>query len=180
LAIHNDSDILPLTHCFGNVYPSLLFLPMPAKPLTVGMKAPAFTLKNERGTPVALKQWAGKKNVILVFYPGDMTPGCTMQLCAIRDDWKKFLAADTVVYGINHADASSHTKFSKAYRFPFPLLIDTGRKVSEKYGALRLYFKATIIRRTVVGIGKDGKIFYLRRGMPKDADILKAIASVTA
>ena len=145
------------------------------KELTVGQKAPLFTLKDEKGKPVSLKDFRGKKNVVLVFYPGDMTSGCTMQLCAIRDDWKKFATADTVVFGVNQADAASHKAFSKAYHFPFPLLIDPSRKVSEKYGATRLYFKATIIRRTVVVVDKTGTITYLRRGMPKNADILKAI-----
>jgi peroxiredoxin Q/BCP len=147
------------------------------KPLAPGMKAPAFTLTDEKGRKVSLADFKGKKNVILVFYPGDMTSGCTMQLCAIRDDWQKFLKADTVVYGVNHADADSHQAFIKKYRFPFPLLIDTGKKVSARYGALRKYFKAIIIRRSVFGIGKDGNIFFLRRGMPKDSDILKAIAT---
>lgn len=146
------------------------------KALTVGSRAPSFTLKDAAGNAVSLKDFKGKKNVILVFYPGDMTPGCTMQLCAIRDDWQKF--AGSAVYGVNHADADSHNKFIKKYGFPFPLLIDKGKKVSARYGAVKSFFKAKIIKRTVVGIGKDGKIFYLRRGMPKDADILKAIAHV--
>lgn len=145
------------------------------KELTIGRKAPLFTLKDERGTSVALKDFRNQKNVVLIFYPGDMTPGCTMQLCDIRDDWKKFTTRDTVVFGVNQADAASHTKFTKAHRFPFPLLVDKDRKVSAKYGATRLYFKATIIRRTVVVIDKEGTIVYLRRGMPKNADILKAI-----
>lgn len=145
------------------------------KELVVGAKAPLFTLSDARGKAVALKDFRGKKNVVLVFYPGDMTSGCTMQLCAIRDDWKKFLAADTVVFGVNQAEAASHARFTKAYHFPFPLLVDAGRRVSAKYGAIRKYFKATIIRRTVVGIDKEGTIVYLRRGMPKNVDILKAI-----
>jgi len=145
------------------------------KELAVGDKAPLFTLTDARGKSVSLRDFHGKKNIVLVFYPGDMTSGCTMQLCAIRDDWKKFTTKDTVVFGVNQADAVSHARFSKTYHFPFPLLVDTGRKASAKYGAIRKYFKATIIRRTVVGIGKDGKIFYLRRGMPKNVDILKAI-----
>ena len=56
------------------------------------------------------------------------------------------------------------------------LLIDAGKKVSARYGAVKMFFKIKIIKRSVVGIGKDGKIFFLRRGMPKDADILKATA----
>jgi peroxiredoxin Q/BCP len=149
----------------------------PLKSLAAGMKAPAFTLKDERGRSVALADFKGKKNILLVFYPGDMTAGCTMQLCAIRDDWKKFLATDTVVFGVNHADADSHKTFIKKYNFPFPLLIDPGKKISKKYGALKKFFKAIIIKRSVIGIGKDGKIFFVRRGMPKDGDILKEIAS---
>ena len=147
------------------------------KELAVGMKAPALTLKTETGKSVSLTDFAGKKNVILVFYPGDMTSGCTMQLCAIRDDWKKFHGADTVVFGVNHADADSHKTFIKKYHFPFPLLIDTGKKVSKRYGALRKYFKAIIIKRSVFGIDKEGKIFFIRRGMPKNSDVLKAIAT---
>lgn len=145
--------------------------------ISIGGKAPAFTLKDDHGKTVSLASFKDKKNVVLVFYPGDMTPGCTMQLCAVRDDWKKFTAADTVVFGINHVDGDSHRTFAKKYRFPFPLLIDPGKRASARYGAIKPYFKTTVIKRSVVGIGKDGLIFFLRRGMPKNSDILKAIAA---
>ena len=148
----------------------------PKKLLTVGSRAPSFTLKDAAGNAVSLKDFRGKKSVVLIFYPGDMTPGCTMQLCAIRDDWRKF--AGTAVYGVNHADADSHNKFAKKFGLPFPLLIDKGKKVSARYGAIKQFFKARIIKRTVVGIGKDGRIFFLRHGMPKNSDILKAVASI--
>lgn len=143
--------------------------------LKVGDKAPAFTLKDERGNPVALSDFKGKKNVVLVFYPGDLTPGCTMQLCAIRDDWSKFTRRDTVVFGVNHGSAESHQAFIKKYGFPFPLLVDAGKKISAKYGALKTFFKATIIKRSVVVVDTNGTIVYLKRGMPKNADILKAL-----
>jgi hypothetical protein len=78
------------------------------KDLAVGDRAPLFTLSDQDGKKVSLTDFKGKKNVVLIFYPGDMTPGCTMQLCAIRDDWSKFGAKDAVVYGVNHADAGSH------------------------------------------------------------------------
>src|SRR3989338_5835990 len=99
-----------------------IVLPMPPKKLlTVGSRAPSFTLKDAAGNAVSLKDFRGKKSVVLIFYPGDMTPGCTMQLCAIRDDWSKFTRHDTVVFGINHGDAESHKAFIKKYGFPFPL-----------------------------------------------------------
>ena len=149
-------------------------MPIP-RDLTVGMVAPDFTLQDEEGKSVKLMDFKGKKNVVIVFYPGDMTPGCTLQLCAIRDDWSKFVRKDTVVLGINHGDAESHGGFSKKYTFPFPLLVDAGKKISAKYGAIKTLFKAKVIRRSVVVINKQGQIIFLKRGMPKDADILKAI-----
>jgi len=76
---------------------------------------------------------------------------------------------------VNHAETASHKAFAEKYIFPFPLLIDRDKLVSEKYGVLKKFFRATIISRTVVGIGKDGNIFFYRKGMPKNADILKAV-----
>ncbi|MBM3204409.1 peroxiredoxin [Candidatus Uhrbacteria bacterium] len=148
---------------------------MQKRELRVGLKAPDFTLKDSSGKLVRLSEFRGKSPVLLVFYPGDMTPGCTMQLCAIRDDWQKFRSCGIVVYGVNHADAESHQTFIKKHTFPFPLLIDTGKKVSKRYGAIKTFFKAIIIKRSVVGIDTEGVIRYLKRGMPKNSEILKAM-----
>lgn len=141
---------------------------------SIGTRAPLFTLQDERGTSVSLSALRGKKNVLLIFYPGDMTPGCTMQLCAIRDEWPKFHGADIAVFGINHADAESHKIFKGKYKFPFPLLTDRSKRVSRAYGAIRKFGKLETIKRSVVGIDETGTIVYLKRGMPKNADILKA------
>ncbi|MBU2613665.1 peroxiredoxin [Patescibacteria group bacterium] len=149
---------------------------MPAsKDLTIGDIAPLFVLPDQEGRKIALADFKEKKNVVLIFYPGDMTPGCTMQLCSVRDVWSKFAKRDAIVFGVNHAGAESHQAFVEKYRFPFQLLIDPGKKVSAAYGAIRSLFKVKVIRRTVVVIDKEGRIAYFRRGMPKDADILKAI-----
>lgn len=142
--------------------------------LKIGDTAPMFSLKNQDNKEVSLKDFQDKQDVILVFYPGDMTPGCTIQLCNIRDDWSKFTRLGIAVLGINHADEDSHAAFVEKFKFPFPLLVDTDKKVSKKYGAIKKLFLATVIKRTVVGINKKGKIVYYKTGMPKDADILKA------
>jgi thioredoxin-dependent peroxiredoxin len=139
----------------------------------VGSPAPEFSLPDASGQSHAFGGSTGKRTV-LIFYPGDMTPGCTMQLCAVRDDWKEFERAGIGVYGVNHAGSESHTRFSDAHKFPFPLLIDEGMKASKKYGAVKKIFLKTVIKRTVVGIGPDGRIVFYRHGMPKDADVLKA------
>jgi len=58
---------------------------------------------------------------------------------------------------VNHADAESHAAFIKKYRFPFPLLVDPEKKTSARYGALKKFFKAIIIKRTVWGSAKTGR-----------------------
>jgi len=146
--------------------------------LKVGDKAPLFTLLDQEGNKVALGDFRGKQPVVLIFYPGDETPGCTAQLCAVRDDWSEFKKYKAAVYGINHADANSHTKFWRHHGLKTPLLIDEGKKISAKYGALRKYFRATIIRRTVIVIDTQGVIRYLRRGLPPTSEIVQALKSL--
>lgn len=148
---------------------------MPETLLKIGDKAPAFTLETHKGKKVSLKDFEGKKPVVLIFYPGDMTPGCTIQLCNIRDNWPKFEKMDAAVFGVNHADAKSHQKFIEKFQFPFPLLVDTDKKVSKKFGAIKKLFSAQVIKRTVVVIDKEGKIAFYKHGMPKETEILKAL-----
>jgi peroxiredoxin Q/BCP len=148
------------------------------KEITIGTSAPFFTLLDDKGISVSLAKFLGKQNIVLMFYPGDMTPGCTVQLCAIRDDWQKFLKTNTVVFGINSADSQSHTAFMNKYHFPFSLLSDKTKKVSGAYGALRTFLKLKLIRRTVVIIDKMGKIAYIKRGMPKNIDLIKILTTL--
>lgn len=140
--------------------------------LVPGQQAPDFTLINQISEKISLADFKGKKNVLLVFYPGDKTPGCTKQLCALRDDYHQFENENTVIFGINHANSQSHQKFIDQHNFPFDLLIDADKKISTAYGATKLFFNKTIINRTVMLIDKEGKIIYLKRGLPSDEEIL--------
>ncbi len=149
---------------------------MPDNPeLQIGDKAPLFTLKTHNDQEISLAKINGQKPVVLIFYPGDMTPGCTIQLCNIRDEWSKFEQLDAQVFGVNHADADSHQRFVAKFRFPFPLLIDPDKKIAKKYGAVKKLFSAMVIKRTVVVIDKKGRIVFYKHGMPKNIDILKAL-----
>ncbi|MEK7473844.1 MAG: peroxiredoxin [Patescibacteria group bacterium] len=145
------------------------------KPPTVGKQAPDFELKDASGTSVRLSAALALGPVVLIFYPGDLTPGCTVQLCAVRDDFEAFKKTGVAVFGINHGTADSHRAFAAAHRFPFPLLVDEGKRISRAYGTIRSLLKASFIRRTVIGISPDGIIRYERRGFPKTAEILKAM-----
>lgn len=145
---------------------------------TVKELAPDFTLTDATGSSHSLHAHIGSP-IVLVFYPGDMTPGCTMQLCALRDQYTKLTDAHIIVYGINPASAISHAAFQSKHQLPFPLLVDKGSKVAKLYGAVRQFLGLTLIRRTVVVISGDGHIVFYKHGMPKESEILKA-ARLTA
>jgi thioredoxin-dependent peroxiredoxin len=139
-------------------------------PLPVGTPAPDFTLFDQDGNQVSLASLRGE-NVVLVFYPGDDTPGCTKQLCDFRDNWGAAQSKNTVVFGVNPQGAKSHTKFIGKYQLPFPLLVDPGQKMGEAYKT-----KGLIVKRTVYLIGPDGVIRFSKRGMPNPAEVLSHAA----
>jgi peroxiredoxin Q/BCP len=139
-----------------------------AAPLPVGAAAPDFTLPDQDGAPVSLRTLRGR-NVVLVFYPGDDTPVCRKQLCEFRDRWEDAAAKDAIVLGINPRGAGSHARFRDRHKFPFPLLVDDGRRVARLYRADGL-----VIRRTVYLVGRDGTILYARRGKPAPEEVLAA------
>ena len=126
-----------------------------------GKAAPAFTLADADGDPVALRSFAGK-DVIVYFYPKDDTPGCTKEACGFRDGWKDLTKAGAVVLGVSADSSASHKKFEAKYKLPFTLLSDPDHAVMTKYGAWGekvLYGKkVTGVIRSTVWIGPDGKV----------------------
>ncbi|MBO7216746.1 MAG: thioredoxin-dependent thiol peroxidase [Clostridia bacterium] len=91
--------------------------------LTVGTKAPDFTLLNKEGNTVSLSDFFGKK-IVLYFYPKDNTPGCTKQACAFASAYDDFKSKDITVIGISKDSVASHKKFAEKYSLPFVLLSD--------------------------------------------------------
>ena len=100
--------------------------------LTVGSKAPDFTVNDQDGKAVSLSGLKGKK-VVLYFYPKDMTPGCTLESCSLRDNYKALLKAGYEVFGISTDNEKSHRNFIEMEKLPFRLLADTDKAVHEKY-----------------------------------------------
>lgn len=126
----------------------------------VGDKAPDFSLPANDGQTYSLAQYKGKKNVVLVFYPGDDTPTCTAQLCDYRDGWDRFQQFDAAILGISTNDMAAHQKFADKHSFPFPLLEDEGKKTCKAYGALMLGGLLGVASRAVYIIDKDGIVKY--------------------
>ena len=96
--------------------------------LTVGTKAPQFTVKDTNGNDVSLSDFAGK-TVVLYFYPKDDTPGCTKQACSFRDAADTYTNNKVVVLGVSADDEVSHQAFTAKYNLNFPLLADTDTTV---------------------------------------------------
>lgn len=124
-------------------------------------QAPDFTLNNQNGEAVSLSDFRGN-NVVLYFYPKDMTPGCTTQACNFRDDYSTYEALDAVILGVSADDATRHTKFIAKHDLPFSLLADTEHKVCEQYGVwtLKKMFGKEYygIERSTFLIDKEGNI----------------------
>jgi peroxiredoxin Q/BCP len=99
----------------------------------IGKPAPAFTLPDQDGTRVSLKDFRGRP-VVLYWYPKDNTPGCTAQACELRDTFPRFKASGAVILGASTDSVESHAKFRKKYDLPFTLLADPDHAVAEKYG----------------------------------------------
>jgi peroxiredoxin Q/BCP len=128
--------------------------------IAVGDPAPEFTLPGTGGRDYSLSDYAGH-NVVLVFYPGDNTPVCTVQLNEYTREIEQFGRLDAQVLAISPQDVQSHEAFSQEQGgFAFPLLADSDKAVGKAYdilGPLGFY------RRSIFVVGADRVIRYAHR-----------------
>lgn len=131
----------------------------------VGNNAPAFSLKNQDDKTVSLKDFKGKNNVVLYFYPKAMTPGCTTQACGLRDTKAKLSRQDTVVLGVSPDPVKRLAKFRDKEKLNFDLLSDEDHLLAEKYGVwgLKKFMGREYmgVNRISFIIGKDGKLKHI-------------------
>ena len=150
--------------------------------LTVGTKAPDFTLNDQNGAEVRLSDFLGKK-VVLYFYPKDNTPGCTRQACAFAAAYEGFKSRNVVVIGISKDSVASHLKFAQKYNLPFILLSDPELQAIQAYGVWqekKLYGKVSMgVVRTTFIIDEQGNIEKIMPKVKPDtnaAEILRYLA----
>ena len=128
----------------------------------IGNLAPAFTLLDQDGNKVSLKQFRGEKSVVLYFYPRASTPGCTMQACGLRDVEAELKKRGYVALGVSFDPVAKIKKFHDKYELNFPLLSDEDHSIIDKYGCWQL--KKFMGRenmgtvRTTFIIGRDGRL----------------------
>jgi peroxiredoxin Q/BCP len=130
----------------------------------VNDKAPEFTLPDQNGKEVSLKDFRGQY-VVLYFYPRADTPGCTVEACEFRDSYRKIQNTGAVILGISPDQPKAQKKFEEKYKLPFTLLGDADKKVCNAFGVIQeknMYGKKVMgVARTTFIIGPDGKIKYI-------------------
>ncbi len=129
--------------------------------MELNMAAPNFQLEANNGETVELADFHGK-NIVLYFYPKDMTPGCTTEACDFRDQFESFADLNAVILGVSPDPISRHQKFIEKHGLPFLLLADEEHKAAEAYGVWKLkknFGKEYMgIERSTFIIDKDGKL----------------------
>ena len=129
--------------------------------LEIGTKAPVFTLPDQDGKMVSLKDFMGQK-VVLYFYPKDNTPGCTKQACNFGELLPLFREKGAVVIGVSKDSVASHKKFQEKFGLPFTLLSDPELQVIQVYDVWQeknMYGKKTMgVVRTTYLIDEKGVI----------------------
>jgi peroxiredoxin Q/BCP len=127
-------------------------------------KVADFTLKTDEDKTVSLSDYAGKP-VVLFFYPRADTPGCTIEACGFRDQFRKLQAAGAVVLGISRDTPKAQAKFKAKYALPYTLLADVDEKVCKQFDVLKeknMYGKKVMgIVRTTFVIGPDQKLLHV-------------------
>ena len=144
--------------------------------LSVGDKAPQFTLPDANESPVSLSDYAGRK-VIVYFYPAASTPGCTKQACDFRDNLAELEDSGIAVVGISPDRPVKLQKFAEAQGLTFPLLSDPDKKVLTEWGAFgekKLYGKTVtgVIRSTFL-VDEDGTIALAQYNVRATGHVLK-------
>jgi peroxiredoxin Q/BCP len=127
--------------------------------IQTGDRAPDFSLLDQNGSSVSLKDFQGKQAVVLYFYPKDDTPGCTVESCAFRDQYDVFTSIGAQVIGVSGDSPDSHKRFANKYNLPFILLSDQGDKVRKQYGATTAF--GFIPGRITYVIDTDGIVQYV-------------------
>lgn len=146
--------------------------------LEANIKAPDFTLQDQSGKSVSLKDFAGKK-VVVYFYPKDSTPGCTRQACSFTESKAALAEKNIVVIGISKDSVESHVKFVEKYNLDLILLSDPELEVIMAYDVWQeknMYGKKSMgVVRTSYLIDENGMIVQVLKRVSPDKNVEKVL-----
>jgi peroxiredoxin len=151
-------------------------------PIAVGQPAPDFTLKDQSQKDIKLSDFAGKRNVVLVFYPLDFSPLCTDEHVCFINELKQFESLNAQVLGLSVDSVWTHQAFAEKMGITYPLLADFHPK-----GAVAQLFGVYVPDRGVSGrsvaiVDKAGKIAWFKNydypSIPDMKEVAQALAAV--
>ncbi len=150
--------------------------------LEKNQQAPLFSSKNQLNQLVNLSDYAGKKNIVLYFYPKDDTPGCTIEANDFTRLAEEFSKYDTVVIGVSKDSCESHVDFINKYGLKVDLLADTSSELCENYGVWRERekngVKSMAILRSTFIIDKQGKLVDVAYGVTHEGHAQEVLEKV--
>jgi peroxiredoxin Q/BCP len=153
--------------------------------VNVGDPAPDFLLQDQNGKWVSLKDFRGKKSVVLYFYPKDNTYACVAESSEFRDQNQTFDEFNSVIIGISSDSPASHTDFSAKYNLPFTLLSDPKNKARKLFNVPSTL--GVIPGRVTFVIDKEGVIrhifnsqFHPKSHVVESLNALKKITKATS
>ncbi|RZJ76687.1 MAG: peroxiredoxin [Flavobacterium sp.] len=129
--------------------------------INIGDPVPLFTLQDQNGQTFSIKDFIGKKKIVIYFYPKDESSGCTKEACSFRDSYQFFEDAGAIVVGINSASPESHRNFAKNHNLKFTLLSDPGNKVLSLFGIKNVLF---LTGRETFVVDEGGLVKFRYRG----------------
>src|ERR1700757_3192646 len=149
--------------------------------LSVGQTAPDFTLKDQSQKEVKLSDFAGKKNVVIVFYPLDWSPVCTNEHVCFVNDMRNFETLDAEVLGVSVDSVWSHKAYAEKMGIKYSLLADFQPRgaMSEKYGVFLP--EKGITGRAIFIVDKGGKVAWAKNyDIPVVPDIKEVATALAA
>jgi peroxiredoxin Q/BCP len=157
--------------------------PAAGSSISVGSRAPSFSLKNQNGEVVSSASLAGEPYV-LYFYPKDDTTGCTKQACGFRDSFAGFGKKNTRILGVSPDSEASHAKFAGKYGLPFTLLSDPDKELAQAYGVWQMkknYGREYMgIQRSTFVVNAKGIVTHVYRNVRVDGHVDSVLSAVGA
>jgi peroxiredoxin Q/BCP len=149
--------------------------------LKPGDPAPPFELLDQRGAPVRLEDYRGKK-LLVYFYPEADTAGCTVQSCDLRDHRQDLAGIGAEVVGISPDLPDKQLAFDEKFGLGFPLLSDPDHATAEAWGA---WGEKVRKGKTYVGlirssflVGEEGQIEGAWSPVTPEATVPNALAAL--
>lgn len=142
--------------------------------IQIGQKAPDFSLFSSDKTKISLSDYAGKQNVLILFFPQAFTGVCTKELCAVRDDIARYNQANAQVLGISVDSVFTLAKFKEEQQYNFPLLSDFNKETSESYGSIYASFTDMGMK----GVSKRSAFVIDKQGVIQYAEVLESAGDV--